>query len=256
MSSAAAFWGTSMSAPAWKRQRTGRSRSQAAPGGFARSMAYGQPSYRRVVRFRGRMSGRYGRRYGAKGSATGRETGYVDLASASYNFDTTGSVTLIAVVAQGASVNQRIGKKISWKSTQFRGLVQANTATTVTDGALLIIYDRFPAGALPAVTDILVTADSRAFNNDVNSSRFRVLKRTDFVVIGNVTAPSTGGESISADFYLDLKGLKGQFKAAATGAIGDIAQGALYLVTVGNSVAGNTASTLIGGFRTRFNDAN
>jgi hypothetical protein len=188
-----------------------------------------------------------------------RETGFVDLASAGYALDTTGSVTLIATVAQGASVNQRIGKKVILKSLQMRGNVQNGTTASINDCAFLIVYDRRPTGMLPAVTDILVSANAVSFNNDVNSGRFKILKRSDFFLVGPVTnviatEQLTEASGLSTDFFLDLKGLPVSFKAAGTGAIGDIEEGALYFVTVGSNVAGNTAATAISAFRTRFID--
>lgn len=182
-----------------------------------------------------------------------RDVGYVDLASAGYAMDTTGTVTLIPTIAQGASVNQRIGKKAMLKSLQFRGLATAGSAATVNDCSFLIVYDKRPTGSLPAVTDILLSANSVAFNNDVNSGRFRILKRVDFALVGNSTTPATGREIESADFYLKIN-RPIVFKAAGTGAIADIEEGALYLVTVGNNTAGTSAATLTGGFRTRFID--
>lgn len=182
------------------------------------------------------------------------ETGFVDLPLANYAMDTTGTIALVATVAQGASVNQRVGKKILWKSIQVRGDFQANTTATSNDVTMLLIYDRRPTGALPAITDILVTANSQAFNNDANSGRFKILRRVDRTIIGNSTTPATGMEAFSVDDYISLKGLPGVFKAAGSGAIGDIEEGALYLVTVGNRVAGNTAVTGVLAFRTRFLD--
>lgn len=188
-----------------------------------------------------------------------KETGYVDLASSGYALDTTGSVTLIATVAQGASVNQRIGKKAIWKSLQCRGQAYNGPTAQFNDCAVLIVYDKRPTGALPAVTDVLVTANSGAMNNDVNSGRFRILKRIDWMMIGNptgtiATQQLTECTAKSFDFYLKLRGLQAVFKAAGTGAIGDIEEGALYLVTVGASAAGTGAATLAVGFRTRFID--
>lgn len=198
-------------------------------------------------------SSRWNKALNRRGAAS-KETGYVDLAYATYNGDTTGSIVLLATVAQGASVNQRIGKKAIWKSIQCRGLVKANSATTIADGAILIVYDRRPTGSLPTITDILVSASSASFNNDANSGRFRIMKRCDFTLMGNATTPATGGEAQNADFYLDMKGLPAVFKAAGTGAIGDIEEGALYLVTVGDQAAGTSAVSLNLGFRTRFLD--
>lgn len=258
---AARFWNTPppgsapMSARAWKRQRTGRSREAVAPGGFARSMAFGQPSFRRVSRFRGAMSGRYARRFSSRGSAfKGRETGFVDLSAATYALNTTGSVTLLATIPQGTSVNTRVGKKVVLKSIQGRGFIGTDTATTIVSTSFALIYDKRPQNALPAITDIFTSASSLTFNNDANSGRFRILKRVDAVLCGSSTAPSTGLEILPADFFLDLKGLKCEFGAGGTGAIGDIATGALYLVSMGSTAAGTADANLIMGFRTRFVD--
>lgn len=205
----------------------------------------------------GRASGRYTSRMSARlqrAPGVPRESGYVDLALATYALDTTGSIVLLATVAQGASVNQRVGKKILWKSLQCRGSIFNRTTGVVNDTALMVVYDKRPTGALPTITDILVTANSNAFNNDANSGRFRILKRMDEVLIGNTTTPATGQEEKDCSFFLDLKGLQGVFKAAGTGAIGDIEEGAIYLVTVGDNAAGTAAASANLAFRTRFID--
>lgn len=185
-----------------------------------------------------------------------KETGFVDLALASYPYDTTGSVTLIATVAQGASVNQRIGKKAMWKSIQVRGQSFNGTTATINDVAWLIVYDKRPTGSLPAVTDILVSASAAAFNNDANSGRFRIIKRVDQLIAGNNAAAANQLENmaVSEDCFVDLKGIPVVYKAAGTGAIGDIEEGALYLVTVGSAAAGTAAATASLAFRTRFVD--
>jgi len=183
-----------------------------------------------------------------------RETGFVDLASAGYGLSTTGTITLIATVAQGASVSQRVGKKILWKSLQFRGFINAGDTGTIADYAIIIVYDKRPTGVMPAITDVLNTANSLSFNNDANSGRFRILKRIDGVMIGNNLTPDTGCEMVDVSYYLKLRGLPCVYKAAATGAIGDIEEGALYQITVGNIAAGTANPALTGGFRTRFID--
>lgn len=183
-----------------------------------------------------------------------RDVGYVDLAFATYAIDTTGTITLVATIAQGASVNQRIGKKAILKSVQIRGSVYNGSAASINDCTILLVYDRQPAGALPAITDILVSANSRSFNNDVNSDRFKIVRRWDFELLGPSGTPVTGEEGKSCDFFVPLN-LPIQFKAAGDGAIADISNGALYLVTVGNSAAGTGAATAGLGFRTRFIDA-
>jgi len=182
------------------------------------------------------------------------ETGFVDLGSTAYNFSTTGTINLIATIAQGASVNQRVGKKIALKSVQIRGSSSSGTTTTGADCALLLVYDRRPTGALPSITDILTAVDTNAFNNDANSGRFQIIMRKDWVHTGNITTPATGNEIKDHSNYVPLKGLPCVYKAAGTGAIGDIEQGALYAVAVGSNVAGTTAPTGSLNFRTRFVD--
>lgn len=184
------------------------------------------------------------------------ETGFVDVASATYALDTTGSVTLLNTVAQGAGVSQRVGKKIVLKSLQFRGIMQNGSAATANDVAFLVVYDKRPTGALPAVTDILALASAQAMNNDANGGRFSILKRVDSYLIGNLTAPANYTEIAvrDCDYFLPLKGLQTVYKAAATGAIGDIEEGALYLVTIGGTAAGTGAASLIGTMRLRFID--
>lgn len=182
------------------------------------------------------------------------ETNYVDVASATYALDTTGSVTLLNTVAQGAGTSQRIGKRIVLKSLQARGFVSNKAGSFYNDCAVLIVYDSKPIGTLPAVTDILNTASSASFNNDANAQRFRILKRLDFVLSGAPATTVGDGPTDSADFFLNLKGAPTVFKLAGTGAIGDQEEGSLLLVTVGHVAAGATTAEANLGFRLRFVD--
>ena len=118
------------------------------------------------------------------------EVNYVDLGSVAYPLDTTGSITLIAQIAQGASVQQRIGKRAYYKSLLMRGIVVAGSTGTVADGAILIVYDKRPTGALPAITDILTAVSPHAFMNDNNTSRFEIIRRIDFNILGNSATPT------------------------------------------------------------------
>ena len=187
-------------------------------------------------------------------NAMNKELGYADVASTTYGMSTTGSIALLNTVAQGAATNQRVGKKWKMTSLQFRGLAYASTAGVVNDVAFLIVYDKRPTGSLPAVTDILNTANALSQNKDDNvPSRFTILKRQHFMLIGNTTTPATGEEAKDVDFYLKLNHPVVN-KAVGTGAIGDIEEGALYLVTVGNNAAGVTSATMEGTFRVRFID--
>jgi len=188
--------------------------------------------------------------------AYAKEKGYVDTTVASYGCDTTGSVTLLNTVAQGAAVTQRVGKKIIMKGLQCRGQITNRTDAIITQVAYMIVYDKRPTGALPTITDILVSASCNSMNNDANAGRFRILKRCDDNLLGNGTSTATLTEATSknADWWLDLKSAPVTYKAAATGAIGDIEEGALYLVTIGDQAAGTSAAYLTAAFRLRFLD--
>lgn len=185
------------------------------------------------------------------------ESGFVDLALAVYAYDTTGSITLLNTVAQGASVSQRVGKKIALQSIQVRGMAYNNAAATFNDCATLLVYDKRPTGALPAITDVLNTASSQSFNNDTNSGRFRIVRRWDQALVGGTvvaTTPITALQAVSMDNFVNLKGMNVVYKAAGTGAIADIEEGALYLITVGMRAAGTTAAAADLGFRLRYKE--
>lgn len=223
------------------------------PNKRARNQPIGRPMFgRNSGPGRGGFKSNFFRLQRAPGLS--RELGYVDVANTAYACDSTGTVTLLNTVAQGAAVTQRVGKKIAMKGLQCRGNIRANAATTFTDSAILIVFDKRPTGALPTITDILVSVSTNSMNNDANAGRFSILKRVDQVILGNTTTPTTGMEAFDADWWLDLKGREVVYKAAATGAIGDIEQGALYLVTLGSDAPGTSAATFAAAFRLRFLD--
>jgi len=240
-------------------QRTTGKRTYGASLGIAKRARTSAGRQMATFRRSSIMSGRYNRSMSSRlqrAPGVSNETGFVDVAFANYVLDTTGSITLLNTIAQGASVNQRVGKKVLLKGLQCRGNLVANVAAITNDVAFLIVFDKRPTGALPAVSDILVSASPAAMNNDANSGRFSILKRHDDVLTGNTTLVTNLTEATikAQDWYLPLKGLQTVYKAAATGAIGDIEQGALYLVTVGDKAAGTTAATFQAAFRTRFQD--
>lgn len=185
------------------------------------------------------------------------ESGFVDVAAAAYANNTTGTITLLNTVAQGASTSQRIGKKIALQSIQIRGNIESDAAAVFNDVANLIVYDKRPTGALPAITAILNTATSSSFNNDINSGRFRIVRRWDEYLVGGTTlatTPYTEKSGIGFDHFVSLKGMKTVYKALGTGAIDDIEEGALYFVTVGNTAAGTADAQTGCGFRLRYRE--
>ena len=140
---------------------------------------------------------------------------------------------------------------------QIRGTVQANATTVSNNGAWLIVYDRRPTGSLPAITDVLSSATAISFTNDANSGRFQILKRWNDTILGNVG--TAGQQTDKSSVVVDESSSRcapclAPTRLLAPARSGDIEQGALYLITVGDNAAGNTDSDAILAFRTRFLD--
>ena len=98
----------------------------------------------------------------------------------------------------------------------------------------MVVYDRRPQGALPAITDILDSV-SNSFLNDTNSGRFKILKRFDHTHNGNTIAGvGTDSTCVEVDWFYSFpdKYAHTLYKALGTGAIADIDEGAIYIVTV------------------------
>lgn len=183
-----------------------------------------------------------------------QEVGFVDRASGNYSLTTTGSLLLVATIPQGVAIGQRVGKRAYYKSVLLRGMITASNTTTICDAAIMLIYDKRPTGALPAITDIITAATPRSFMNDNNTGRFEVIRRWDTVIAGNTVTPSTGLEVQNFDHYVPMKKRPIVFESAGTGAIDDIDEGALYLLCIGNAISPGDGGVLQVTIRTRFTE--
>ena len=169
---------------------------------------------------------------------------------------TTGSVTLLATIAQGNTVNQREGKSAQLTSVRIRGNQRAGSTTTIADGAQYLVWDRQPNKALAAVADVLTSATSNAFPNRENAQRFVILKNFRCSFAGNTATPAAGTEIIDIDEYVKLprECVTSYTTADTTGVIGDIISGALLWVSVGDIGAGTASATSTLSFRVNFRD--
>lgn len=79
----------------------------------------------------------------------------------------------IGGLTQGTGRSERIGRKVHFKSL----LMRFNISTTATIGSyrLLVVYDKQANGAVPAITDILVSTAALAPMNLNNADRFVIL---------------------------------------------------------------------------------
>lgn len=188
-------------------------------------------------------------------------------AGAQLNINTTGSIIPLNMIQTGSSFFNRIGRKIEMKSLQLEVNVTPVSAarTSVSDTArFLIVYDRQTNGALPTLSDMFQDTDQGGNNTSDAQSNINLNNRDRFMIVrdyrvmlpaitNTVTGvpsayfPSVyhstnkdGFEGAHVKDYVKLKGLVTQYKADSTPAvIGDIATGALYLVTFGMLAAGS-----------------
>lgn len=188
-----------------------------------------------------------------------------DIDTATYQVNTTGTFTLLALPTVGADFNQRVGRKIMLRTVYIKGRVQCEnagslspTATTSQQCRMIIFADLQPNGAAPAVTDLLVSATPASQLNLNNRDRFKIYCDKEFY-LDPFLIPAAG-----TSMYLNRSGqvLK-KFKkiqletifSTSTGSISDITSGALYMFWIGSAPAGaNTDANFIGSTRVRYTD--
>lgn len=180
----------------------------------------------------------------------------IDTAVAGYVCDTTGTVTLMNGVAQGTDYTNRVGRKFVNLTVQLEGSIQPLDVTTgPTKCRVMVIYDKQPNGALPAITDVLSASTSNAFMNLNNRDRF--------IVIANINETIGGVSNVATQSYAQspnvvnvslYKAIKMETINDGTGAtVGDIQSGSIFLLTVGDQAPG-AGGAFVGALRVRFDD--
>jgi len=186
-------------------------------------------------------------------NARSEELKYLDINNANYLCGTTGAVTLINGVAAGSTAITREGRQCFWKTVQVSGTVAAADATVVASRAdVFIVFDKQPGAAVPNMLDLFVESKSGSPMNLNYRERFVVLAHRNWVIGG----PVADGVSITPNVHavnINVKlNLRTTFKGDAN-AIGDIATGAMYLVTLG-SAADASCAILNASVRMRFSE--
>lgn len=186
------------------------------------------------------------------------ESHFVDSGQVTSVCDTTGAIQLINTIAQGTTVNQCVGKKCLLQSVRIQAFFQPNSAAIYNNVAAYLVLDRQSNGAaIPAITDILVSANTNDFPNDAKRSRYKILRRWDSLISGATTATNTPCNEMTAanvNDYIPLKFIMEFNTSATTGAQATIEKGAIYVITVGSASAGTTAATFQFYTRTRFTE--
>lgn len=190
----------------------------------------------------------------ARARLSQKESGYVDLITGSKEFSTTGVIDLAITIPQDDTVHGRLGKRAKLKSFQIRGTMSNKSAATFNKVALMLVYDKRPVATPPSVSEILKSGSSVAMNNDNNSGRFQVLRRWDYILVGNPT-DLLENTHLQINEFVDLKGRLIEYNdSAKTGAMGTIVEGAVYLAFIGNNATGTTCATGNMSCRARFID--
>lgn len=185
---------------------------------------------------RGRTMGPAGTRgyYGVRSRQSRGELKTVDVDQATYQADTTGTVTLLNGIATGTDFTNRIGRKVNIKSLYIKGWL-ANTGTTTVNTMcrLVVVYDSQSNGAAPAITDVFKAANGTSHLNLDNRDRFKVLydKHYALAAVNNTATQAYAGSPTVYPVKLFRKlNLEEQFNGIAA-TVGSISTGAIYMLT-------------------------
>jgi len=164
---------------------------------------------------------------------------------------TAGAIFPLCVPVPGAGLNQRIGRRITIRSVQMKGIVQMELASTpsgsVTAEAnhlrMILLYDKQPNAALPVLADVLTGGQTvnDLFNLN-NRDRFQILKDKvwsfdPMVYDGTNHAYSWSRTATYLKFYRKLN-LETTFNAGTAGTSADVTSGNLIVVWLCNTPAG------------------
>ncbi len=166
----------------------------------------------------------------------------------------------VNLVVQGIGENQRIGRKITIRSINWRFSISKAEGDGVADPTnpdvvrLIVYLDKQANGATAAPTDILETANYQSFNNLANKGRFRTLMDRKY----DMNSPSGAGDGVASDWagvvvsddWFKKVNIPIEFDAAA-GAIGSVKSNNIGVLLISLS----NQSTFDSKMRIRFSDA-
>lgn len=165
------------------------------------------------------------------------------IAIANTQFTTAGTVFYVSGVAQGIDYNQRIGNSVKM---QYIDLIMYTLAGTTSACTRVILFrDREQRQAVPAVTDVLETANPYAHYNHNNLERFTILKdEYRSIDAYHPTHPMTFTKT-------DRTHLR-YISTAAT--IGSADENALFLLVLSDTASGVTSPSAVYNMRIGFVD--
>lgn len=144
---------------------------------------------------------------------------------------------LINLIGQGATENNRIGRKVTMTSLMCRWAFDGSADTVAQGMRIFVFYDKQPNGAFPNITDVLTSSSHTGLMNLNNADRFIVL-HDELVNEMAITAAPIGS------FYVKMN-LDSVYQSNG-GTVADFATGAIYI-----AVANSTSTTRTLSFRSR-----
>ncbi len=205
---------------------------------------------------RDRVGGFYGRYSGA-----GAELKFHDVDLDDAVVATGGTVTAtVNIIAQGVTESERIGRKCTIKSINWKYRVDmpeidaVATPNTAEEVRVILFIDKQANGATAAITDLLETAHVQSFRNLANSGRFVFLLDKLHVLNWRTLASDNAGVVSSAEVVTEHTFFKKcnlpiEF-SSTTGAIGEIRSNNIGVCLVSKSGTGGFLSKI----RLRFSD--
>ncbi len=229
------------------RSRSGGRRSRASSQRFrvsARRKGYG------------RTSGYYGRYLPGKA----QELKFHDLDITDADVAVNGTIIEPScnLIAQGVTESQRIGRKCTIKSINWRFNIQLDngvaTQTTGETVRIILYLDKQANGAAATVTAILEADDYQSFNNLANKSRFRTLMDRTFdlnvqAASGNGTTDDTSRFAVNDAFYKKCN-IPIEYDST-TGALTEIRSNNIGVLILGRF---GTQASFLSKMRLRFSD--
>lgn len=188
---------------------------------------------------------------------------------------TTAGFHLLNGIQAGTGFFNRVGNRVTNKSLHLVGQIVKNTNTPSGLSEYLrvmVVYDKQANGAQPAIADLLLdtaddattTTNSWSGININNRDRFQVLMDNRVSVANDGATAEDETDAAIIDYtvnkvnvnrYMKLNDLETMYKSSTNpAAIGDVAVGALWLVTFGNLPALNSPYNFIFNARLRYYD--
>lgn len=188
-----------------------------------------------------------------------------DFAINGYNpGNNVGPVTSVCNIPAGTGPNTMIGRRAVIKAVQLSYSINAQLSASGLLASnppvirVMLVYDKFPQGAVPFLTDILVTNTPESPMNLTNSNRFIVLhdERHPMGVwaenAGGTAAVSAGPLSAFGKMY---KKVALPFRGPSSAGIVGIEEGAIYFYAISSYPDATDQYLVQAFFRCRFDDA-